>query len=103
MLKALKRKFACPHDKGKMESGSAASVTPLSSARSGGRVKVKCIQGGRNLCARMAALGIYPGSEIDLVCSGCGCPCLVRVHGCTVSLGAGVSEKILVSSTSQGV
>jgi ferrous iron transport protein A len=46
----------------------------------------------------MAAMGIYPGVEIELLCGGCGCPCLVRVHGGTLSLGAGVSEKILVTS-----
>lgn len=45
----------------------------------------------------MAALGIYPGAEMELVCSGCGQPCLVKVRGCTLSLGAGVSQKIMVA------
>jgi ferrous iron transport protein A len=73
------------------------SELPLASAQPGRRVKVKRIEGGRNLCARMAALGIYPGAEIDLLCVGCGSPCLVRLHGGTLSLGTGVSQKILVS------
>lgn len=72
---------------------------PLSNAPAGKRLKVKRIEGGRRLCARMAAMGIYPGAEMDLVCAGCGSPCLVRLHGGTLSLGAGVSQKIWVSAT----
>jgi len=45
----------------------------------------------------MAALGIYPGVELELLCSGCGAPCLVKVRGSTLSLGAGVSRKIKVA------
>jgi ferrous iron transport protein A len=70
----------------------------LSNARPGERCKVAGIQGGRHLCARMAAMGIYPGVEMEVVCAGCNCPCLVRVHGCTLSLGSGLSNKILVTS-----
>lgn len=40
----------------------------------------------------MAALGIYPGVEIDLLCSGC-----VRVKGGILSLGEDISDKILVT------
>lgn len=75
-------------------------LVPLSHARPGTRLKVRRIEGGRKLCARMAALGIYPGAEVELVCAGCDCPCLVKVHGSTLSLGAGVSNKILVSGLS---
>ena len=76
------------------------SVLPLSRAAAGRRVKVASIAGGRCLCARMAALGIYPGVEMELLCSGCGAPCLIRIHGGTLSLGAGMSEKILVAPVS---
>jgi ferrous iron transport protein A len=61
-------------------------------------VHVKKIAGGRSLCARMAALGIYPGVEIEVLCSGCNAPCVIRVHDGTLSLGAGVSQKIFVTS-----
>jgi ferrous iron transport protein A len=71
---------------------------PLCDYESGERVKVASIQGGRQLCARRAAMGSYPGVEMDLLCAGCGCPCMVRVHGGTLSLGAGVSKKIMVTS-----
>lgn len=71
---------------------------PLSSAPAGKRVKVCGVTGGRNLCGRMAAMGIYPGVEVELLCGGCGCPCMVKVNGGTLSLGAGVSQKILVKA-----
>jgi ferrous iron transport protein A len=79
---------------------SEASTLPLSSAQPGERLKVKSITGGRQLCARMASMGIYPGVEMELLCSGCGAPCLVRVNGGTLSLGCGVSDKILVIANS---
>jgi ferrous iron transport protein A len=44
----------------------------------------------------MASMGIYPGVEMELLCSSGGAPCLVRVHGGTLSLGAGLSRDILV-------
>ncbi len=71
---------------------------PLSDAQSGERLRVASIAGGRNLCGRMAAMGIYPGVEMELLCSGCGSPCLIKVHGGTISLGAGESRKIMVTS-----
>lgn len=76
------------------------SMIPLSQAPSGKRLLVQRIEGGRNLCARMAALGIYPGAELEVLCAGCDRPCLVKVHGSTLSLGAGVSNKILVCGPS---
>ena len=80
-----------------MDGGDSCAL-PLSDARAGQRCKVASIEGGRHLCGRMAAMGIYPGVEMEVVCGGCNCPCLVRVHGCTLSLGSGLSNKILVTS-----
>ena len=68
----------------------------LSCAPQGQKLRVKQILSGRGLCGRMASMGIYPGAEIEVVCAGCGCHCLVRVHGGTYSLGSGVSQKIVV-------
>jgi ferrous iron transport protein A len=78
---------------------SDSSAVPLSNVTAGQRFKVAGIEGGRRLCARMAAMGIYPGVEMEVVCAGCNRPCLVRVHGCTLSLGVGMSEKIMVTSS----
>jgi ferrous iron transport protein A len=87
---------SCPVCKDSPEPGAGRRM-PLCNAKTGGKVKVACVQGERSLCARMASLGIYPGVEVQLLCAGCGCPCLVRVNGGTLSLGKGVSDKILVT------
>ena len=68
------------------------ALMPLCKAGTGKKVKVACVHGGRGLCGRMAALGIYPGAEMDLLCSGC-----VRVNGGVLSLGKDISDKILVT------
>ena len=98
MLKNWKQKDCSPCCKTDV---SDLCALPLSDARAGQRCKVAGIEGGRHLCARMAAMGIYPGVEMEVVCAGCNRPCLVRVHGCTLSLGAGLSDKILVTSAFQ--
>jgi ferrous iron transport protein A len=33
---------------------------------------------------------------MELLCGGCDAPCIVRVHDVTISLGKGVSQKIMV-------
>lgn len=73
-----------------------SDALPLAEAPAGKRLKVACLGGGRQFCARMASMGIYPGVELELLCSSGGAPCLVRVHGGTLSLGAGLSNNILV-------
>jgi ferrous iron transport protein A len=68
------------------------ALIPLCKAEAGKKLKVACVDGGRGLCSRMAALGIYPGVEMHLLCSGC-----VRVNGGVLSLGKDVSDRILVT------
>ena len=90
-------KPACPCEDNPENGGGRV---PLCSAKAGCKLKVSRIEGNRGLCARMAALGIYPGAEMQLLCAGCGRPCLVRVNGGTLSIGKCISEKILVTSLS---
>ncbi len=76
----------------------AEHVLPLSRACACGRVKVCRISGDRRLCARMADLGILPGREMELLCSGRGRHnCMVRVNGGTLSLDNLTTENILVT------
>ncbi len=79
------------------ERGAASHCeVPLAMAQQGKPLKVCHILGGRSVCARLAHLGIYPGVEIELLCGGCHAPCLVKVHNATISLGSGISQKIVV-------
>jgi ferrous iron transport protein A len=73
-------------------SSSECALVPLCKAESGRKVKVACVNGERGLCARMAALGIYPGVEMLPLCSGC-----VRVNGGTLSLGKDILNQIFVT------
>lgn len=69
---------------------------PLAEAGCGRRLEVCRVDGGRGVCGRLAALGIFPGQKVELVCAADSSRCLVRLNGSTVSLGDGAAEKILV-------
>ncbi|MCD6533615.1 MAG: ferrous iron transport protein A [Deltaproteobacteria bacterium] len=71
---------------------------PLAQAGCGRPLKVCRVGGGRGICARMAALGIFPGQEVELVCAAGQSRCLVRLNGSTVSLGDGAAKNILVKA-----
>ena len=73
-------------------------VSPLSQKGHSGRIKICKVTGDRIVCGRIAAMGVYPGLEADIICSGRGSQCILKVNGGTLSLDADVSENILVSS-----
>ena len=96
-------KFSCPFagsEQSERESGSRAlseSATPLSLACGRERFRVCRIRGDRKLCARMAQMGVLPGSEIELLCPGALKQCMFRVKGGTVTLDPLSAEQILVT------
>jgi len=71
---------------------------PLAQAGCGRRLRICRIAGGRQQCARMASMGIFPGQEVELVCAADQARCLVRLNGSTVSLGDGAAENIVVTA-----
>ncbi|MHB8790091.1 MAG: FeoA family protein [Desulfobulbaceae bacterium] len=73
------------------------SATPLSLAGGRERFKVCRISGDRKLCARMAQMGVLPGSEIELLCPGRTSQCMFRVKGSTVTLDPRFAEQIMVT------
>ena len=79
------RNIECPPD-----------ARPLSESCGCGRVKVCRISGDRRECARMAHLGLLPGSEMELICPGRGRQCMVRVNGGTLSLDDLTANNIFV-------
>ena len=72
-------------------------TTPLSQKKKCGRARVCSINGDRKHCARMAALGVYPGNEIELISPANGERCLIKVHGGTLSIDRDTTENILIS------
>lgn len=73
------------------------SATPLSLVCGRERFRVCRIRGDRKVCARMAQLGVLPGSEIEVLCPGRAKQCMVRVKGSTVTLDRHFAENILVT------
>ncbi len=42
-------------------------------------------------------MGLFPGTEAELICPGHGEQCLLKIHGGTICLDRTISENILVS------
>ncbi len=75
-----------------------ANARPLSRSCGAGRVRVCKISGDRRECARMANLGVLPGSEMELLCPsrGRGRNCMIKVNGSTLSLDQLTADNIFV-------
>jgi ferrous iron transport protein A len=72
-------------------------ATPLSKKSTCGPAKICGVRGDRKHCARLAALGVYPGSEIELVSPSNGKECIIRVHGGTISFDRDTTDNIIIS------
>jgi Fe2+ transport system protein FeoA len=75
----------------------ALSGTPLAETCCKGRLRVCAINGDRQTCAKMANLGVLPGSELELLCRGGGQQCMIKINGGTLSLDAPTAANILVA------
>jgi Fe2+ transport system protein FeoA len=73
------------------------AATPLSESCCSSRMRVCAVTGDRQICARMATLGILPGSELELLCKGDGQHCMIKINGATISLDALAASAILVA------
>jgi len=74
---------------------------PLSRTCGKHRVKVCRIAGDRKICAKMANLGVMPGTEMDLLCRRGGRQCMIKVNGSTLSLDAATADNIFVTSVKE--
>jgi len=72
-------------------------MVPLSRLYRSGRFTICKVGGDRKLCARMGALGIYPGARAELICPHNGSQCILQLHGSRLCLDRITSEHILVS------
>lgn len=77
--------------------GSHCAGVVLSAKRTCGRTRVCSVSGDRRHCARLAALGLYPGNEIELISPPDGERCLVKVHGATISIDRDTLDNIVVT------
>jgi len=75
----------------------SASPVSLAEIGPGRRVKLVAVQAGNRLQARLAALGLLPGSVVEMVRNGGHGPCIVAVGNSRVVLGRGMASQIKVS------
>lgn len=73
------------------------SATPLPESCCNSRMRVCAVNGDRKTCARMANLGVLPGTELELLCKGGGQQCMIKVNDGTISLDAPTAAAILVA------
>jgi len=70
------------------------SDRPLAQVPPGQRVRITGYQGGRMLQARLLALGLNLGKEVDILQNNRGL-IIVGLNGGRVALGRGISQKVL--------
>ncbi|MFC1583000.1 ferrous iron transport protein A [Planctomycetota bacterium] len=68
----------------------------LSETAAGSKVKIARVDAGRGLTARLAAMGIIPGTNITVAVNDRKGPIVVMVKDSKIALGRGMVEKILV-------
>ncbi|MGE4552385.1 MAG: ferrous iron transport protein A [Desulfovibrionaceae bacterium] len=67
---------------------------PLCRIPEGTTVKVEDLDACRAARAKLYAMGLTPGTVLEVVSSGPG-PCRLRVRGTDLVLGRGLSEKVI--------
>lgn len=72
---------------------------PLALVPAGQRVRITSHQGGRMLRARLLALGLNLGREVEVLQNNRGL-IIVGVNGGRIALGRGISQKILAELVS---
>jgi ferrous iron transport protein A len=66
--------------------------------QSGKTVKLVCVEAGRGLNSRLAAMGLLPNVEITVINNGHPGPFVISVKGSRMMLGRGMADKIMVIS-----
>ena len=69
---------------------------PLTQVTEGKRAILRSIEGGRQLRGRLAALGLLPGSELEVIQNSGHGPFVVSVKGSRVVIGRGMAARIAV-------
>ena len=70
---------------------------PLTSMQAGRRVRFVAVEAGHGLQGRLAAIGLVPGVEIEVLWNSMHGPFLIAVKGSRIMLGRGMAQKIMVA------
>lgn len=69
---------------------------PLTMVHEGTTAVLRSIEGGRQLRSRLAALGLMPGTELEVVQNSGHGPFVVAVRGSRIVIGRGMASRIAV-------
>lgn len=72
-------------------------LMPLIMASRGSKVRLVSVSGGKQMTSRLAAMGLLPGVEVEIVSNSPGDPFILDVRGSRLVLGRGMAHKIYVS------
>lgn len=75
---------------------------PLTGMREGAVAILKSINGGRQLRTRLAALGLLPGTEIEIIHNSGKGPFVVSVRGSRIVIGRGMAARVEVEFPDSG-
>lgn len=70
---------------------------PLTIIQSGRRVRLVAVEAGHGLRGRLAAMGLVPGVEIEVLRNSMHGPFLIELKGSRIMLGRGMAQKIMVA------
>ena len=84
-------------ESGRDQRSASASAYPLTGAPACQIVQVVQTSGGRRHRAKLAAMGVLPGSRLK-VCCNLGGPLIVEAKGSRLSLGRGMAARVMVKS-----
>ena len=69
---------------------------PLTMIREGMKATLRSIEGGRQLRTRLAALGLLPGAELEVIQNSGQGPFVIGVKGSRIVIGRGMAARIAV-------
>ncbi len=69
---------------------------PLTEMGEGSRAVLRSVEGGRELRGRLAALGLLPGTELEVIQNSGHGPFVVSVRGSRIVIGRTMASRIAV-------
>ncbi len=69
---------------------------PLTMILEGKKAVLRSIEGGRQLRSRLAALGLLPGAELEVIQNSGQGPFVIAVKGSRIVIGRGMASRIAV-------
>lgn len=70
---------------------------PLSTIGGNCKITIRQVTGDRRTCAKIGALGLYPGAEGEVIFPGQGRRCVLHIHGSRLCLDHLLADRILVA------